>query len=391
MKHNKELDQILQEALSPDKEPSEWLNQKILRRAKETNNMDKKLKRRVVPAAAIVTAITVSLGSVGAFAAWKYLSPDKVAEEMKENSLMEAFKGEDSININESQTFGDLTITLLGVTSGKNLSQKESFSFDGLDESKTYVVTALENADGTPIEVEKPLEVSVYPLVKGLKPWQFDAFIGGAAAASMIENGIEYRITQCDTVEIFADRGLYISVMDGIPCADAYQYNEETGEITRNVSYKGINALFNLPIDKSKADPEAAQKRLKEMPSLSEDKANKENVMSKAERKMSIYESEGKQREEYADLVEGLTQVLTPDKDGIITRPAYKLGDSEVQVKEIKFSSEIFFKNNKVGETVQSNIWTGETNHDLYIETYTINKDGTLTFKVYHYLYSEEE
>lgn len=386
MKHNKELDQILQEALSPDKEPSEWLNQKIYRRAKERNNMDKKLKRRLVPAAAIVTAIALSLGSVGAFAAWKYLSPERVAEEMKENSLMEAFKGENSININESQTFGELTITLLGVTSGKNLSQNDAFSFDGLDENKTYVVTAVGNADGTPIELEKQSAVNVYPLVKGLKPWQFDALVGGVAAASMIENGIEYRITQCDSVEIFADRGLYISVVDGAPCPDAYQYNEKTGEITRNESYKGINALFNLPIDKSKADPEAAQKRLKEMPSLSEDDANKENIMIKAERKM-----EGKQIEEYADLVEGLTQILTPDKDGIITKPAYKLGDSGVQVEELKFSSEIFFKNDRVGEIIKSNIWTGETDYDFYIETYTVNKDGTLTFKVYHYLYSEEE
>lgn len=261
MKHNKELDQILQEALSPDKEPSEWLNQKILRRAKETNNMNKKLKRRV-PAAAFVTAIALSIGSVSVLAAWNYLAPDKVAEIMENEGLMAAFKSKDAVTINESQTCGDLKVTLLGMVSGKNLSKY----VNQLDENKTYVVTAFENTDGTPMDFEKA-DIIVSPLVKGLKPWQFNVFFlgGGAESAKVQEEKVVYRITECDSVEMFADKGVYISVSDGVPSSDAYQFNEKTGEITRNESYKGVNALFNLPIDESKADPKAAEKYLKEM------------------------------------------------------------------------------------------------------------------------------
>ena len=369
MKHNKELDQILQEALSPDKEPSEWLNQKILRRAKETNNMDKKLKRRI-PAAAFATALALSVGSVSVLAAWNYLTPDKVAEVMEDKGLMEAFKSKDAITVNESQTYGDLKITVLGIVSGKDLSK---FVVEGgLNESKTYVVTAIENVDGTPIDFEKSSDVIVSPLVKGLKPWQCNVYTMEGGSSSTIENGIEYRITECDSVEMFADKGLYISVSDGAPSSNAYQYNEKTGEITRNESYKGINALFNLPIDKSKADPEAAEKYLKEMEEAmtSDDDTDEEDEL-KNTLMDKVAAWDGKEVEKNADLLEELTQILTPDKDGIAHSSAYKLGKSGA-VGKGQFSVKDFFEGKKVGETIVSSIVNGGTEDEVYIDTYTL-------------------
>lgn len=388
MKHNKELDQILQEALSPDKEPSEWLNQKILRRAKETNNMDKKLKRRV-PAAAFAAAIALSIGSVSVLAAWNYLTPDKVAEVMENEGLMEAFKSKDSVTINESQTCGDLKITLLGMVSGKNLSKyvKE----EELDKNKTYVVTAFENADGTPMNYDKA-DVVVSPLVKGLRPWQFNIFYMGGGCESIItkEEKVMYRITECDSVEIFADKGIYISVSDTAPSADAYQYNEKTGEITRNESYKGINALFNLPIDKSKADPKAAKKYLKEIEeemTSDDDTSETDTLKNTLIDKVSAWN--GKEVEKKADLLKNLTQVLTPDKDGMITTSEYELGDKGAGVGKGVYSAKEYFKGKKAGDIIMENVMNGETEQDVYIETFTLNEDGTVTLKVYHY--SEKE
>lgn len=391
MKHNKELDQILQEALSPDKEPSEWLNQKILRRAKETNNMNKKLKRRV-PAAAFVTAIALSIGSVSVLAAWNYLAPDKVAEIMENEGLMAAFKSKDAVTINESQTCGDLKITLLGMVSGKNLSKY--VSEDELDENKTYVVTAFENTDGTPMDFEKA-DVIVSPLVKGLKPWQFNIFFlgGGAESAKAQEEKVVYRITECDSVEMFADKGVYISVSDGAPSSDAYQFNEKTGEITRNESYKGVNALFNLPIDESKADPKAAEKYLKEREEeiTTEYEIDDEADTSKSTLMEKVLKWSGKEVEKNAKLLEQFTQTLTPDKDGIVTTSAYelKVNGSEIGVGEGEFSAKEYFKGKKVGDTVLEGVINGETDQDLYIQTFTLNEDGTVTLKVYHY--SEKE
>lgn len=394
MKQNKELDQILQEALSPDKEPDEWLNQKILRRAKETKYMDKKLRRaketkymdkklrRRIPVAAFATALVLSVGSMSAFAAWHYLTPDKVAEVVNEPGLIEAFKSKDAITINESQTYGDLKVTLLGIVSGKNL--RKYVIEEELDEGKTYVVTALEKVDGTPIDLETQLyvdvasmnlktqfDVNVCPLVKGLTPQQqYDVFTRGGL--STIENEIEYRITECDNVEIFADRGLYISVSDTDDTddfSDAYQYNEKTGEFTRNESYEGINALFDLPIDKSKADPEAAEKYF-------------------FAEKIAAWN--GKEVEKNADLLEELTQILTPDKDGIVHFSAYKLGSGKMG--KGSFSVKDYFEGKKVGETIVNSVINGnnehigDTNYDVYyMDTFTLNEDGTVTLKVYYY------
>ncbi len=381
MKQNKDLDQILQHALSPEEEPDYWLNQKILNKAKEIGKMDKKQKRRI-PAAAMVAALALSVGSVTAFAAWQYMTPDKVAEVMEDKGLMKAFKSEDAIIINESQMNGDFKITLLGMVSGKNLSQ---YMTEELDADKTYVVTAIENADGTPIDMDNGgynlVDLVVSPFVKGLEPWQYNVYTMNGGCTAKTEDGIEYRITECDNIEMFADRGLYISVTDGAPSADAYQYDEKTGEITRKESYKGVNALFNLPIDKSKADPEAAEQYLKEMNDNEEeytiDDSDSDGVMDK------VSKWDAKKVEKNAELLEDLTQVLTPDEDGMVTTDSYEIGD--VQSGNEQFSAKEYFRGKKAGETIVESVFSGGTEKEAYIETITLNEDGTITKKVYHY------
>ena len=46
---------------------------------------------------------------------------------------------------------------------------------------------------------------------------------------------------------------------------NAYNYNVETGEITENPNFDGVNLLFDLPIDVSKADPDAAAEYINKM------------------------------------------------------------------------------------------------------------------------------
>jgi hypothetical protein len=70
---------------------------------------------------------------------------------------------------------------------------------------------------------------------------------------------------ECDNIELFADRSIYLCVMDTpFYNVEAYNYDEKTGEITVNENYTGMNLLFNLPLDKAKADPEAASKYLEQ-------------------------------------------------------------------------------------------------------------------------------
>ena len=97
----------------------------------------------------------------------------------------------------------------------------------------------------------------------------------------MLLDGVVYRLLECDNVEVFADHELYLCVIGERSFYDrsAYSFDRETGMITRNDAYNGLNALFRLPIDASKADPEKAEAYLKELGMMpDESAASKDSV-----------------------------------------------------------------------------------------------------------------
>ncbi|MBD5468762.1 MAG: DUF4179 domain-containing protein [Lachnospiraceae bacterium] len=244
--------------------------------------MRKQNKKRI-PVVAFAACATLLLSSMGVFAAWKYLTPAEVAEGFQDEGLSAAFHGEDAIEINETQEYGGYRITLLGIVSGKNLSHYIGTDYQGdIEDDRSYVVTAIENADGTPRPMvsdeaygEDPFFVS--PLIGGLNPWMYNAVTLGGGYTEYIVDGIQYRITECDNVEIFADRGLYLSVNDGVFFENsAYHMDPVTGVITRNEEYSGVNALFRLPIDVNKANPDAAAAYIQSMEAENEGEGESE-------------------------------------------------------------------------------------------------------------------
>jgi hypothetical protein len=79
-------------------------------------------------------------------------------------------------------------------------------------------------------------------------------------------DGVLYRIIECDNVELFADKDLYLAVSDtAFFSRNAYDYDEETGLITANAAYVGTNILFDLKLDSSKADPVKAEAYIKQL------------------------------------------------------------------------------------------------------------------------------
>ena len=86
MKHNLDMDPLLRQALSPKEEPNDQLNRNILWKAKETEEMNKKYFKRI-PATAIIAAAVLLVGSVSTVAAWRYLTPEKVAEVLEDWSM----------------------------------------------------------------------------------------------------------------------------------------------------------------------------------------------------------------------------------------------------------------------------------------------------------------
>lgn len=158
--------------------------------------------------------------------------------------------------MNEAQTYGGYQITLLSIVSGELLTGHPAYHNDGtIIKDRTYAVLAIENADGTPIpspseDAYGELEFFASPLMKGYNPVMYNIVTMSGAYGEMEEDGILYRQLECNNVENLATDELYICVTDGMFYnARAYQYNETTGEISRNEAYEGLNALFVLPME----------------------------------------------------------------------------------------------------------------------------------------------
>ena len=258
MKEN--LDELLTHALTPTDTPSSVLNQNILNQVKENKIMEKKR----FPAIALIAVAILCLSSVTAYAFSKYLSPDQVAEKMQDRKLADYFADGQGLQIGETQSYGGYNITLLGIISGKQLSDYQRNSNGQVLADRTFAVTAIENADGTPMpdtseDAYGELNFFVSPLIGGYNPAFYNAASMHGNYTEFNEDGILYRLVECDNVEIFADHPLYLCVSDTMFYnAQLYQYDENTGTIARSEDYEGLNALFDLPLDTSKADPEKA-------------------------------------------------------------------------------------------------------------------------------------
>lgn len=378
------LDKLLKHALTPTNEPDFWLNHNILNQAKERETMNIKTGKtmRRVPAAALAAAVVLGCGSITAFAAWKYLSPQLVAEQMGESKLADAFSAQDAIFINETQRYGGYDVTLLGIISGKDLSEYPVFDDNGtiLDMDKTYSVVAIKNSDGRPMpktsdEEYADLSFFVSPLIKDYDPAWYNAITMNGGYQEFSENGILYRIAECDNVEMFADHGLYLCVNDGTFYKDsAYQFNEKTGEISRNDSYTGLNALFDLPIDATKADPSAAEAYIKSM--------KEENEQTDTERASAsadwLEQLTAENIDTYAQRLEDSVKICKPDRDGYITYGYEKDGDSFEGTRAV---DGMFAEDQKfvVGGCTGSE----DDLTKMLIETFTLNEDGTITYAVY--------
>lgn len=254
-----ELDKILKATLSPTKCPSKELNDKIMSRIKESGKLKHKNKHYLVAACAIICILLIP---TSIYAAYKYLQPKEVARVIDDTKLGESFDKEGKGEI-QTVTDGAYTVTYLGHVTGESISDRAGSAWE-LHPERTYVAVAIEKADGTEITYEN--NVFVTPLIQGLRPWTYNiASMNGSYTGKIIE-GVLYRIIECDTIEIFADKKLYLAVSDtSFYSVDAFNYDENSGLVTENEDYEGTNILFDLKLDPTKADNKKVEKYLKQL------------------------------------------------------------------------------------------------------------------------------
>lgn len=380
MKTEREIDKLMQEALSPEIEPDKALNENLLhmwdgqysdnasenrcsdmdtdlisdrvdmvyKRKKEhvTKNYfiskkermsEMKNKRRLSIAAAAAICVLAVSTTVAVAATVRYLSREEIIKEVKDPYAENAFKNGTTLDINQTVETGDYRFRVYSIATQEKLT--ENGLNEGL-EGGTYVIVSIERIDGTSMlddYHEKTFLVS--PLIQGLEPWSYNIFSMGGSYTQKIKDGILYRIIKCDEIALFADRQIYLSILDDtFYQKDAYHYNEVDGTISREESYDGINLLFELPIDKSRADKEKAAQYLRELEKSWEKEIVEtgsellDNIIrqerAKGSNAICIEEIPVEVLISYAKLDEDSVKVLTPRDDGMIEYTYYRKDES---------------------------------------------------------------
>lgn len=253
-----EIDKILKTALSPTEYPSEQLNNKIMNQIKESGEVKMRSRRLHIAVAVLLCMLIIP---ATAYAAYRYLLPKEAAYQMQDEKLGDAFE-KDGKAVLQTKTDGDYKVTFLGQVTGESISERTGSAWE-LQPERIYVAVAVERVDGKEMTYDESLFIS--PLIQGLRPWTYNIVTMNGSYMEQIIDGIRYRIIECDNIEMFADKELYLAVSNtNFFSTEAYQYDEETGFITRSEAYEGTNLLFELELDSSKADKEKADAYIKE-------------------------------------------------------------------------------------------------------------------------------
>lgn len=319
-------ERLFRQGLAPTEEPEGTLNESIINRYEEAKTVKPVFKKKL--SIGVLVAVCTLVLSITAVAATQLYSPKQVAEHLGETILAHAFESSDAVEINQSVVSHGYQITLHGLVSGAGLNDMDQAS-DEIHPDRTYAVVSIARQDGShmphtsdPEYGNEPFFIS--PLIKGQKPWQVNIASMRGGYSEVVLDGIMYRLIECDGVEMFADRGVYLAISSGSPfySTKAFAYDESTGEVSPREDYAGIAILFDLPLDKGKADPVQAEIYLRQLLQAPSDAAGddeqnlaekmakqKEELMSKLPDGTVIpesvrevtFDSEGKAHYEYDD------------------------------------------------------------------------------------------
>lgn len=199
---------------------------------------------------AVAAAIVCLCVPTVAVAATHFLSARATAEYLGSKELSALFADSDVLATCED---GDYRFVYLGNASA---TLKDMFLSEE-DTAATYIALAVERLDGTPIGEEEGFVAS--PLIQGLDPVAYNIYSMGGGATWDEKDGIRYMIMNVDSIEMFADRTVYLAITTGPDYKNGYLYDSETGRIEANDEFEGINALFEIQLDAGKSDV-AAQK-----------------------------------------------------------------------------------------------------------------------------------
>lgn len=391
----KNMDELLKQNLLPDCVPEERLNAFVLKKAKETQTMKKKTFRSGAAAAAAVAILTI--GSVSGYAAYRYLTPSQVADQMTEDGrLAKAFESKDAITVNETQKTAGYDITLMGIVSGKNLSPvAPETSQEEIDQEKTYAVVAIAREDGKAMPDILDADYQTFcvsALIHGKNFLDVNNATLNAGVSSFVQDGVQYEILECDNLEMFANMGVYMGVVESFGNeSQAFTLDEKTGDYTINEDFDGMKALFTIPLDPSKADDAAAAKYFAQLEQQEDSQATEDQDNSASD----------------AEPVSEESRLVSEWEQKLIKFGTFTSEEAQAYIKQHAeiISQETYTANADGGLSVKSDAGVAEYNAQALPEetgvetvfgyssdgtfagtacdTITKNEDGTYTYTVY--------
>lgn len=252
-KYKKEIDAL---AFSSDYEVRLAEAMKKTEKGKDVMIVMKK-RKTVRLIAAVISAILIL--SLTAYAAVTLLSPQEVADELEMEELNDKWKNSEKFPLSSGNE--EYTVSVLGYASDTELN---NISSETTEENRVYLVISIAKTDGTPLKAIDGMPLQISPLVKGYEPFKINLWSFGSGANGMEKDGVLYYLFEMSDLEIFADRTVYIAAYEGFTPMDALTMMED-GTITYKDDYIGFKAIFELPLDKSKANPEAVKELLSQM------------------------------------------------------------------------------------------------------------------------------
>lgn len=374
------LDNLIEEAFEEKEAPSPDLNRRILEKAKEHMNMKKNNMKKMVAAACVGLA---AVGSVSVYAAYRYLSPSQIAEEVSDNgALAKAFESKDAVLVNETQQTNGYDITFLGLVSGENLDiyVPENVAMS-LNKSHTYAAVAVAKSDGMEMEYR---DFCISPLINGVSFSVANNATLDALLTFFEQDGIMYYLIECDNLEIFANRGVQLGVVDSFGNeTSAFVMSEQTGVYEKNLEYENTNALFALPLDNEKADDVVADEYIKELTAKAEasDDGDDIDVETQAvldKLKTFVATITPENIEQYFEREDDTELIATPDENGWVEFGS-KYIESEDYVREGASGYIKYMMEDGQDFVISGCGYGSEDLSDLKLNTFWRNEDGSIT------------
>ena len=207
-------------------------------------------KRPLKVAALVIIAMLVL--SLGAYAVISLLTAPQVAEEVGEKELAVSFEesGFEPVTI-KGEVY---SLNFMGVVKWSDLYSdiKNAYNID----SRTYVVWAVYRNDGEPLDSMMGSPIQVIPVIDGYRPDIL--FCAGMSASGYSKDGVLYYLFKYTDLEIFAHENVKLMAFEGMFPTNNIITSNDKGEIVYAEGYNGFKAVFELDLDESKADPEAA-------------------------------------------------------------------------------------------------------------------------------------